>query len=75
MTIGSSIVLIAVGAVLKWAVTAHVSGFNIQTAGTVLLIVGVIGLILAIWYTFYWTRQRPATTAETRVYRDPVDRY
>jgi Zn-dependent protease with chaperone function len=77
MTIGSSIVLIAIGAVLKWAVTAHVSGFNIQTAGTVLLIVGIVGLILAIWYTFYWTRQRPAT-AETRVYRDvrdPVDRY
>ena len=77
MTIGSSIVLIAIGAVLKWAVTAHVSGFNIQTAGVVLLIVGIIGLILALWYTFYWTRQRgPAT--ETRVYRDvrdPVDRY
>ena len=76
MTIGSSIVLIAIGAVLKWAVTAHVSGFNIQTAGVVLLIVGIIGLILALWYTFYWARQRPA--AETRVYRDvrdPVDRY
>jgi Zn-dependent protease with chaperone function len=77
MTIGSSIVLIAVGAVLKWAVTAHVSGFNIQTAGTVLLIVGIVGLILALWYTFYWVRQRPAA-AETRVYRDvrdPADRY
>ena len=40
MTIGTSIVLIAIGAILKWAVTAHISGFNIQTAGIVLLIVG-----------------------------------
>ena len=77
MTIGSSIVLIAAGAILKWAVTAHVSGFNIQTAGVVLLIVGIIGLILALWYTFYWTRNR-AVAAEAPVYRDvrdPADRY
>jgi Zn-dependent protease with chaperone function len=77
MTIGSSIVLIAVGAILKFAVSAHVSGFNIQTAGVVLLIVGIIGLILALIYTFYWTRQRPVA-AETRVVRDvrdPADRY
>ncbi len=40
MTIGSSIVLIAVGAILKWAVTAHVSGINLQTAGTVLFVLG-----------------------------------
>ena len=35
MTIGTSILLIAVGAILKWAVTAHVAGINLQTAGTV----------------------------------------
>ena len=57
MTIGSSIVLIAVGAILKWAVTAHVSGINLQTAGTVLLIVGIVGLILAVAYTFVWSRR------------------
>jgi hypothetical protein len=72
MTIGSAIFLIAVGAILKWAVTAHVSGFNIQTAGVVLLIVGIIGLILALWYTFIYARAR---TAEARAYRDPADRY
>ena len=42
MTIGAAIVLIAVGAVLKWAVTAHVSGFDIQTAGTVVFVVGLV---------------------------------
>ena len=37
MTIGGSLALIAAGAVLRWAVTAHINGFNLQTAGLVLL--------------------------------------
>jgi hypothetical protein len=68
MTIGSSIVLIALGAILKWAVTAHVNGFNIQTAGTVLLVVGLVGLVLALFYTFWWGR-RDAVYDDTRVVR------
>ena len=71
MTIGSSILLIAIGAILKYAVTAHVSGFNIQTAGTVLLIVGVVGLILSLIYTFAWSRQR----RDVRVVDDRDPRY
>jgi hypothetical protein len=58
MTIGAAIVLIAIGAVLKWAVTAHVNGFDIQTAGTVIFIVGLAGLVLAVLYTFMWSRAR-----------------
>jgi hypothetical protein len=54
MTIGASLLLIAAGAVLKWAVTAHVSGFDIQTAGTIVFIVGLVGLPLALLYTFWW---------------------
>jgi hypothetical protein len=57
MTIGTSIVLIALGAILKWAVTAHVNGFNIQTAGTVLFVVGLVGLALSLIYTF-WSGRR-----------------
>jgi Zn-dependent protease with chaperone function len=70
MTIGTSILLIAIGAILKWAVTAHVSGFNIQTAGVVLLIVGVVGLILSLIYTFAWSR-RDADAYDERVVRRP----
>jgi hypothetical protein len=68
MTIGTSIVLIAAGAILKWAVTAHVNGFNIQTAGTVLFVVGLAGLVLSLIYTFWWAR-RDAAYNETRVVR------
>jgi ribose/xylose/arabinose/galactoside ABC-type transport system permease subunit len=56
MTVGAAILLIAVGAVLKWAVTAHVNGFNIQTAGMIVFIVGLAGLVLAVLYTFMWSR-------------------
>ena len=56
MTIGTSIVLIAVGAILKWAVTAHVSGVNLQTVGTILFVLGILGLILSLLYTFMWSR-------------------
>jgi len=62
MTIGTSIVLIAIGAVLKWAVTAHVNGINLQTAGTVVFVLGIIGLVLSVIYTFVWSRQRTTTT-------------
>jgi hypothetical protein len=63
MTIGTSIALIAVGAILKWAVTAHVSGFNIQTAGTVLFVLGILGLVLSLIYTFVWSHRSTTTTA------------
>jgi hypothetical protein len=52
MTIGTSILLMAIGAILKWAVTAHVSWIDLQTAGTVLFVLGILGLILSVAYTF-----------------------
>ncbi|HVS29187.1 MAG TPA: DUF6458 family protein [Solirubrobacteraceae bacterium] len=48
MTYGASLFLIAVGAILRYAVTAHVSGVNIETVGLILMIVGILGLILSI---------------------------
>jgi hypothetical protein len=76
MTIGTSIVLIAVGAILKWAVTAHVSGVNLQTVGTILFVLGILGLILSLLYTSMWSRRRPVD--ETHVVHRPAapdDRY
>ena len=68
MTIGSSILLIAIGAILKFAVTAHVNGFNVQTAGTVLLVVGIGGLVLSLIYTFWYANRARATVVrEERV--------
>ncbi len=59
MTIGGALALLAVGAILKWAVTKQISGFDIQTAGLVLFIVGLLALALAVFYTFRGVSQRP----------------
>ena len=48
MTIGSSLFLIAVGAILKYAVTADVAGVDVQTVGVILIVVGVVGLVLGL---------------------------
>ncbi len=59
MTIGTSIVLIAVGAILKYAVTADLDAIDIQTVGTILMIVGILGLAISLLYTFVLADRRP----------------
>jgi len=49
MYIGTSIFLIALGAILKFAVTATVAGFNVQTAGVILIVAGIIGLLVSLF--------------------------
>jgi hypothetical protein len=46
MKIGSSLALICIGAILAFAVTANTAVFNLHTAGWVLMLIGVIGLLL-----------------------------
>ena len=52
MTIGSGLFLIAAGAILKWAITAHVSAINLQNMGVILMIVGGIGLCIGLCLVF-----------------------
>jgi hypothetical protein len=54
MGVGVSILLIAAGAILTWAVTATVSGVSIQTVGVILLIVGIVGLVLSMIFWSSW---------------------
>jgi len=73
MGIGTSIFLIALGAILRFAVTATVSGINIATVGTILLVVGVVGLIISLLYMTLWTdRSRPVDRTTTAA--PPSDR-
>lgn len=48
MRIGSSLVLIAIGAILKFALTTSVSGINLSTVGVVLMVVGIAGLVISL---------------------------
>ena len=49
MGIGTSIFLIATGAILYFAVNADVSGLEISTVGLILMIVGILGLIISLF--------------------------
>ena len=48
-SIGGSLFLIALGAILYWAVSVEAEGFSINTIGLILLIVGGIGLVLSMF--------------------------
>jgi phosphate/sulfate permease len=59
-----SLILIAVGAILAWAVNVDTNGVNVNTIGWILLVVGIVGAILSMifWSTWagpgYWSRRR-----------------
>ncbi len=54
MGTGVSLLLIAAGAILTWAVDATVSGLNIHIVGVILLVVGIIGLVLSLVFWSSW---------------------
>ncbi len=66
MGIGISIFLIAIGAILRYAVTATATGVNIHTVGVILMIVGVIGLVLSL---VFWAALGSWYPGRTRVTR------
>jgi hypothetical protein len=67
--LGTSLFLIAVGAILTFAIDATVSGIDIATVGIILMIVGVIGLLISL---IYWgpARRRRAVVEDRPVVRN-----
>jgi hypothetical protein len=60
VSIGGSIFLIAVGAILKYAVTAQVAGVDIQTVGLILMIAGIVALAISLAMLVMANRNRGA---------------
>jgi heme/copper-type cytochrome/quinol oxidase subunit 2 len=74
MPLGTSIFLIAVGAILRYAVTATTSGINLHTVGLILMIVGIIGLVFSLFWMIAWSPRRRAgagRVVERDQYREP----
>jgi len=69
MYFGTSLFLIAVGAILYFAVTATVAGIEIQTAGLILMIVGVLGLIVSLFVSSRTRRREPGVVERERYVR------
>jgi hypothetical protein len=58
MTVGTSLFLIAVGAILRYATSFHVKGVDIDEVGLILMIIGVIGFALSLLYELIWAGER-----------------
>ncbi len=73
MTIGGSIFLIAVGAILYFATNLHVAHVDIDTVGLILMIAGAAGLVLGLVQQAIWSRRsrRDVVVEERRDPRDP----
>ena len=70
MTIGASIFLIAVGAILRYAVDVTVSGIEIQTIGLILMIAGVVGLVIGLFLLTQTERRRGVAYDDRDVVRE-----
>lgn len=66
MGIGVSLILIAAGAILTWAVNATVSGIDINTVGVILMVVGAAGLIISLMFWSSWGAGVPGGPARRR---------
>ena len=78
MSIGASIFLLVIGAILTFAVNVSTEGFNINTVGIILMVAGVIGLLLSLvfWSSFspYRRRVRPGLSDERVVEERRIER-
>ena len=67
MTIGTSLLLLAVGAILRYAVSDSIQDVDLSTVGLILMIVGAAGLLLGLFMT---TRRRDAVVVDREPRRD-----
>ncbi len=76
MTFGGSLFLLAVGAILRYAVKDSISGVDLATVGLILMVVGAIGFLIALYLTFVRRDPYEGRVVEERVVeRDPPPRY
>jgi hypothetical protein len=78
VTVGVSLLLIAVGAILTWGVEADVEGLDVDAIGVILMIVGLVGFILSMLFWSQWspvyTRRRTYVEGEPPVRRSYAPR-
>jgi hypothetical protein len=74
--IGVGLLLIAVGAVLAFAVTAHANGVDLNTVGWILMAVGFAGIVLDMlwWHSWNAWRAGPAYARRSTYVDDPAAR-
>ncbi len=71
MTMGTGLVLLAVGAILRYAVNDEIKDVDLETIGLILMIVGAVAFVIGLIYAF-GARRRDSVVVE-RDPRDPRD--
>ena len=71
MTIGGSIALIVIGAILRFGITWKPAHVHLHVIGVILMIAGAVGLVIAIAFLATRRRGRPAEVYEQRRYTEP----
>ena len=71
MTVGVALFLIAVGAILRFAITDSISGVDLSTVGVILMVVGVVGLLIALFYELSARRRTDPVPRDPYGERDP----
>ena len=77
VTLGVSLILIAIGAILVWGVEREAEGLNVDAIGVILMIVGLVGFLLSM---IFWSEWSPVYRGRRRyvegdvAYRDPAYR-
>ena len=71
MSIGAALFLIAVGAILRYAVSDSIEGVDLPTIGLILMIVGAVGLLISLFMYANATRRGTAVERDRYVDRDP----
>jgi hypothetical protein len=72
MPLGTSIFLVALGAILRYAVTTAVSGVSLPTIGLILMLAGIAGVLLSLLYMTAWGSRSPFVR-ERVVEREPYE--
>jgi hypothetical protein len=71
MAIGTSLFLIAVGAILRYAVSDSIEGIDLQTVGLILIIVGIVGMLISLFMMTMWSRGTSSAERPPADRRDP----
>jgi hypothetical protein len=71
MSIGASLFMIAVGAILRYAVSDSIEGVDLPVIGLILMIVGVVGLLISLFLIANTSRRADVVERDRYVERDP----
>ena len=76
MTVGTSLFVLAAGAILRYAVSDSIKDVDLATIGLILMIAGAVGLVIGLWMALAARRRYAATYADAAhadpAYRDPA---